>query len=86
MDIESGGRRRINENSEGVRGQVWSADSRWLAFAETARNTFTQIKLYDSQGGAVDLTGATIFLAADGAGFVSGVTLPIDGAYLCNNI
>jgi len=33
-----------------------------------------------------DLTAATIFLAADGAAFVSGVTLPVDGAYLCNNI
>jgi NAD(P)-dependent dehydrogenase (short-subunit alcohol dehydrogenase family) len=33
-----------------------------------------------------DLTAATIFLAADGAGFVSGITLPIDGAYLCDNI
>jgi len=33
-----------------------------------------------------DLTAATIFLAAEGAGFVSGITLPIDGAYLCDNI
>ena len=33
-----------------------------------------------------DLTVATIFLAADGARFVSGITLPIDGAYLCDNI
>jgi len=33
-----------------------------------------------------DLTAATIFLAADGAGFVSGISLPIDGAYLCDNI
>lgn len=33
-----------------------------------------------------DLTAATIFLAGDGAQFVSGITLPIDGAYLCQNI
>ncbi len=33
-----------------------------------------------------DLVAATIFLAAEGAGFVSGITLPIDGAYLCDNI
>lgn len=33
-----------------------------------------------------DLVAATIFLAADGASFVSGITLPIDGAYLCQNI
>ena len=33
-----------------------------------------------------DLAGATIFLASQGAAFVSGITLPIDGAYLCDNI
>ncbi|MBN1786994.1 MAG: SDR family oxidoreductase [Sedimentisphaerales bacterium] len=32
------------------------------------------------------LTGSTIFLASDAADFVTGVTLPIDGGYLCNNI
>ena len=33
-----------------------------------------------------DLAGAAIFLAAKGAGFVSGITLPVDGAYLRQNI
>lgn len=33
-----------------------------------------------------DLKAAAVFLAADGAGFISGITLPIDGAYLCDNI
>jgi len=33
-----------------------------------------------------DLIAAAIFLAADGSGFVSGITLPVDGAYLCHNI
>lgn len=40
----------------------------------------------DRFGDPDDLTAATIFLASDGAGFVSGITLPIDGAYLCDNI
>jgi len=33
-----------------------------------------------------DLIAAAVFLAADGSKFVSGVTLPVDGAYLCQNI
>jgi len=33
-----------------------------------------------------DLVAAVIFLAAEGARFVSGVTLAVDGAYLCQNI
>ncbi|HUT58479.1 MAG TPA: SDR family oxidoreductase [Phycisphaerae bacterium] len=33
-----------------------------------------------------DLVAAAVFLASDGAGFVSGITLPVDGAYLCHNI
>jgi NAD(P)-dependent dehydrogenase (short-subunit alcohol dehydrogenase family) len=33
-----------------------------------------------------DLIAAVIFLAGDGARFVSGITLAIDGAYLCQNI
>lgn len=33
-----------------------------------------------------DLIGAVIFLASPSAHFISGVTLPVDGAYLCHNI
>ena len=33
-----------------------------------------------------ELAASTIFLASDGAGFISGITLPIDGAYLCDSI
>lgn len=33
-----------------------------------------------------DLVGAAIFLASDGSSFVSGITMPVDGAYLCQNI
>jgi len=34
-----------------------------------------------------ELAGVCLFLASDAAsGFVSGVTIPVDGAYLCDNI
>jgi NAD(P)-dependent dehydrogenase (short-subunit alcohol dehydrogenase family) len=33
-----------------------------------------------------ELIAAAVFLASDGAGFVSGVTLPVDGAFLCHGI
>ncbi len=37
-------------------------------------------------GNPGELCAPAIFLCADGASFVSGATMPIDGAYLCNNI
>jgi len=40
----------------------------------------------DKFGDPDDLAGATIFLASEAASFISGITMPIDGAYLCNNI
>jgi NAD(P)-dependent dehydrogenase (short-subunit alcohol dehydrogenase family) len=33
-----------------------------------------------------ELCGAAIFLASEAAGFISGATIPVDGAYLCDNI
>ena len=37
-------------------------------------------------GKAEELCGITIFLASAAAGFISGATIPVDGAYLCDNI
>lgn len=37
-------------------------------------------------GNPDDLIAAAVFLAGDGARFVSGITLPVDGAYLCQGI
>lgn len=33
-----------------------------------------------------DLLAAAVFLGSDGSRFVSGITMPVDGAYLCQNI
>jgi NAD(P)-dependent dehydrogenase (short-subunit alcohol dehydrogenase family) len=33
-----------------------------------------------------DLVATAVFLAANGSKFISGITLPVDGAYLCQNI
>jgi NAD(P)-dependent dehydrogenase (short-subunit alcohol dehydrogenase family) len=37
-------------------------------------------------GEADDLVATAVFLASEGSGFISGITLPVDGAYLCQNI
>ncbi len=41
---------KVSENREGIEDVSWSPDSRWLAFAMTAQNTFTQIKLHSVDG------------------------------------
>lgn len=37
-------------------------------------------------GQPAELGGATVFLLSDSASFITGVTLPVDGGYLCWNI
>lgn len=44
----TGQQKKISENQEGIGDLAWSPDGRWLAFAMTAANTFSQIKLYDA--------------------------------------
>jgi len=51
LEVATGQQRRANEYREGGGDQTWSADSRWLAFRETAPNTFTRIKVFDTQSG-----------------------------------
>jgi tricorn protease len=53
LDIGGGGQVRVNEHREGVGQPAWSSDGRWLAFVETALNTFSQVKLYDTREGSV---------------------------------
>jgi tricorn protease len=52
VDVESGSRTLVSEDKEGVGSFSWSPDSRWLAFAELARNSFAQLKLYNAETGA----------------------------------
>lgn len=59
LDRSNGKERRISQHREGVGDLAWSPDSRWLAFAETALNTFRRVKLY-----GVD-DGSTIVLTSD---------------------
>ncbi len=52
LDTRSGDKKKISENQEGIGDMAWSPDSRWLAYAMTAENTFRQIKLYDVENGS----------------------------------
>ena len=53
----------------------------------TARGKLVLSKTpYGRFGEPAELSGAAIFLACEAADFVCGVTLPVDGAYLCDSI
>lgn len=57
LEIASGLQRKISTNNNGVGGASWSPDSRWLAFEQTAHNTFSQIILHRvSDGHSIELT------------------------------
>ncbi len=43
--------RKVNALQEGASDLAWSPDSRWLAYAETAKNTYNQVKLFDADSG-----------------------------------
>ncbi len=49
-DVARGTNRKVAESPYGNLGDLaWSPDGRWLAFGESAANTFTQLKLYDTE-------------------------------------
>ena len=53
----------------------------------TARGKLVLSKTpYGRFGDPDELAGTAIFLASDAADFVCGITLPVDGAYLCDSI
>lgn len=52
LDTATGEQVRVSEDEEGVADFAWSPDSRWLAYAKRAPNTFLQVRLYDTESGA----------------------------------
>jgi len=53
LNLESGEQRKISTNQEGVGQIAWAPDSRWLAFVQTAANSFDQIFLYGLEAQAL---------------------------------
>ncbi len=57
LEIGSGLQRKVSTNNNGIGAVSWSPDSRWLAFEQTADNTFTQILLHQvADGHGIALT------------------------------
>ncbi len=46
LNTESGDEEKVSTNNNGIGSVAWSPDSQWLAFEQTASNTFSQIHLY----------------------------------------
>jgi tricorn protease len=56
-DVATGDGKKISRHREGIHDVVWSPDSRYLVFGETALNTYQQLHLYELESGtATDLT------------------------------
>ena len=53
MEVASREQRVISSNRQGVSGIAWSPDSRWVAFEQSALNSFSQILLYDTGNGSL---------------------------------
>jgi len=51
--VESREQKVISSNREGIGEISWSPDSRWIAFAQRATNTFAQIHLYNLESGSL---------------------------------
>lgn len=53
LNLQSGSQRVISLNREGVGDIAWSPDSQWLAFQQTATNSFSQILLFNADNETV---------------------------------
>ena len=57
LNISTGVSKKISSNQQGIRDFSWSPDSRWLAFVQEAKNTMTQIIVYNvGDGSSFELT------------------------------
>ena len=49
IDLASGDRRQVNDIEEGVGDVAWSPDSRWLVWERGAANSYTELRLTDTE-------------------------------------
>lgn len=53
LELATGDQKKISTNNNGLGDIRWSPDSRWIAFAQRADNTFSQIMVYQTEAGTV---------------------------------
>ncbi|EKB49633.1 S41 family peptidase [Cecembia lonarensis] len=76
LELATGKQVKASTNREGISGSMaWSPDSQWLAFSQSASNTFNQIYAYEFT------TGKRIAMTSDRANSVSPQWSP-DGNWL----
>ncbi|UCE41012.1 MAG: PD40 domain-containing protein [Candidatus Aminicenantes bacterium] len=75
LNTESKKQSKISTSREGIRDIAWSPDSKWLAFSQSALNTFLQIHLYNIE------TGKQIPLTSDRINSMSPAWSP-DGQFI----
>jgi tricorn protease len=64
-DIKAKQQKRIAQSMNGdFQNLAWSPDSQWLAYGETADNSFQQIKIYNANSGAIQEVTSSRFNSA----------------------
>jgi tricorn protease len=57
INVNTGERKKISTNEQGIGDFSWSPDNQWLAFVQVALTGFSQIKIYNVNDGSIfDLT------------------------------
>ena len=51
LEVATARQRKVSQHREFAGDVAWSSDSRWLAYAEVARNSFAQLWVYDMERG-----------------------------------